>query len=303
MTGPNPGFEYLDPEEMRKTWLGRYLRMQARQDTKLRTILLDSAKHAQTEVSALETNSTFSAGVRTAQIRLLMTVVKEITNDLFREIKPVLSDGQRDAASGAVDSFRDTDRAYLEAAFRESGNVRDFVEGQRQQARVQVANAVSKLYGFEFPLSGRVYRTRSLANRWVQNTVTRQILVGASAREIAKSVSRSIRADVPGGVGYAALRLGRTELNNAFHTTSVNLAKDRPWVEGMLWNLSSTHEIDPTKPEICETYSGRVFDVENVPKKPHPQCRCYTTPQLEAYETFIRHLTAGQYRSWITDAA
>lgn len=295
MTSPN--------SEMRRTWLDRYLRIQAKQDTKLRTILLSVSEHAQNEVSALEKSSTFSAGVRTAQLRLVMKVVRELHNDLFAELQPVISSGQKDAAAGAVDSFRDTDREYLEAAFRETGNVDSFVEGQRRQAEIGVANAVSKLYGFEHPLSGRVYRTRSLANRWVQNTVTRQIFIGASAADIAKSVSRSIRADVPGGTGYAAMRLGRTELNNAFHTTSINLAKDRPWVEGMLWNLSARHEPNPLKQEICETYAGHVFTLETVPIKPHPQCRCYTTPQLEAYEVFIRHLTAGQYRSWITNAA
>lgn len=32
-------------------------------------------------------------------------------------------------------------------------------------------------------------------------------------------------------------------------------------------------------------------------------CRCYVTPQLEAFDVFIRHLTAGQYRDWMNHAA
>ena len=148
-------------------------------------------------------------------------------------------------------------------------------------------------------MSSRVYQTKALANHWVDKLVTTSIMRGDSAQQIANAVKTSIKPDTPGGVSYAAMRLGRTELNNAFHATSITLAQDRPWIESMAWNLSATHEFASTsKPEICETYAAKVWHVDQVPAKPHPQCRCFVTPQLEAWETFVRHLTAGQYRSW-----
>lgn len=303
MTTPGPNDMTLNPDEMRRVWLDRYLRNQAQFDARMRTILVQAAEDAQSEIASLAKNSTFSAGVRTAQLKIVMGEIKAVLNDTYREFIPVISDGQRKTAVVAVGSFADTDRAYLSAAFAASGAVNDFIAGQRTQAQIGVANAATRFSHTDIPLSGRVYRSRILATRWIQNTVTTAIARGSSAQQIANAIRSSIRPNVTGGVGYAALRLGRTELNNAFHATTVNLAKDRPWVEGMLWNLSSTHEVDPGKTEVCERYAGRVFSVDDVPIKPHPQCRCYATPQLEAFESFITHLTAGQYRSWISDAA
>lgn len=293
----------LNSEELRKNWLNRYLRIQGATDTKIRTILIEGARAASEEVIALEKNSTFSAGVKSAQIRITMQTIKEVLKDVFGELTPVIKDGHGKAAIGATDALAKTDRQYLEAAFKQSGSVSSFIEGQRIQSRLQVANAITRMQHSDKPLSERVYRTRFLADRWVQNTVTKHIMRGSSAREIAKSVQSSIRPNTPGGVSYAALRLGRTELNNAFHATTVELSKDRPWIEAMKWNLSSTHEIDPIKPEICEIYSQKLYKVSEVPGKPHPQCRCYTTPELKPFEMFMQDLTAGQYRDWINNAA
>lgn len=307
MTTPGPFDTAQNYDEARKTWLQRYLRIQGATDTRIRTILIEGADSAESALSALNSNPNFSAGVRSAQLRLVMREIRGVLNDLFGELKPVISDGQGKSAVGAVDAFAKTDREYLVAAFRNSaGSLREidnFIDGQRTSAQLGVANAISRIQHSDKPLSERVYRTRFLATRWVQNTVTSHVMRGSSAIDIAKDVRRSIRPNTPGGVSYAALRLGRTELNNAFHATSVELAKDRPWVEGMRWNLSQVHEIDPANPEICEQYHTRIFPVDQVPGKPHPQCRCFVTPELEAFDSFLRNLTSGQYRSWISNAA
>jgi hypothetical protein len=97
------------------------------------------------------------------------------------------------------------------------------------------------------------------------------------------------------------MRLGRTELNNAFHATSIEISKDRPWIEGMRWNTSKVHQPDPM--EICSRLNGQIFTVEMVPKKPHPQCRCFVTPNLIPFEMFLTLLDSGQYREWSRNAA
>jgi hypothetical protein len=236
---------------------------------------------------------------------MVMSEIREVLNDTFLSIVPVISEGNKDAAGQAADALTATDLDYIKKAFAASGeDYRDFIEGQRRQAQIHVANVVSKMYNFDKPLSSRVYRTRHQATVWVRNTVSRKIATGASAKDIANAVRSSIRADTPGGVGYAAMRLGRTELNNAFHATSVNLAKDRPWIEGMVWHTSKTHEPNENGLiEICEIYNGKTFDVEAVPAKPHPHCRCFVVPEVEPLDIFITHLTAGQYRDWIGNAA
>jgi hypothetical protein len=277
--------------------------VQSKLDTRVRTILVEAAEDANERVIALESNSTFSAGVRTAQLRLVMQTVKDILNDVFKEMIPLISDGQKAEAVAAVDGMTETDRDYLNAAFQTSGDVNGFIESQKLQAKIQVVNAVNRITKSERPLSLRVYRSKALAQGWVQRDVTSGIARGASAKEIAQTVRKHIRPNTPGGVSYAALRLGRTELNNAFHATAIELSKDRPWIQAMEWNLSAVHQSDPLGVEICETYAKKVFEVDKVPAKPHPQCRCFVVPVLEPVNVFIQNLTAGQYRAWIEKAA
>lgn len=288
---------------LRKRWLTRYMQVQSQTDTRIRTILVDAAEGANDQVSALANNSTFSAGVRTAQLKLTMRVVKEVLDDVFMGITPVIRSGQKSEAKAAIEGLTETDRQYLEAAFQNAGAVRDFIDSQILQAQIQVVQAVNRVTKSDIPLSKRVYRTKALAQRWVQRDVTMGIARGASAQEIAKIVRKHIRPNTPGGVSYAALRLGRTELNNAFHATSIEFSQDRPWIQGMEWHLSAVHQHDPARVEICETYAGQIFPVNGTPAKPHPQCRCFVTPMLEPIDIFVRNLTAGQYRDWIDKAA
>ena len=303
MTRPMPHDNTDSFEVLRKRWLSRYMQIQSRTDTRIRTILVATAEDANAQVSALASNSTFSAGVRTAQLRLVMSTIKGILDDVFDGITPIIRDGQVSEAQAAVDALTETDRQYLEDAFQSTAAVDDFIASQRLQAKIQVMNAVNRITKSERPLSKRVYHTKALAQKWIQRDVTIGIAKGSSAQDIAKVVRRHIRPNTPGGVSYAALRLGRTELNNAFHATAIELSQDRPWIQGMEWHLSAVHTHDPQRVEICETYANQIFQVDNVPSKPHPQCRCFVAPVLEPVDVFIRNLTAGQYRDWINKAA
>lgn len=310
MTRPVPTDPADDEDELRIRWLLRFLRVQTKYDTKIRTVLIQAAEDAVAAITAISQGTTFSARVRTAQIRLTLKDLREVVHELFADLTPIIKDGQAESAQAAVEAFTETDLDYLKRAFaattaRSGVNVERYISGQRKQSSLQVANAIRNVeQRRDYRLSERVYKTRRIADTWVRREVTSGILRGDSALQVAKSVRRSIRPSTPGGVSYAALRLGRTELNNAFHATSIALSQDRPWVEGMVWHLSKVHDYDDQRvPEICETYSGQIFEVNHVPPKPHPQCRCFVTPQLEPFDVFVRHLTAGQYRDWMNNAA
>jgi len=71
-------------------------------------------------------------------------------------------------------------------------------------------------------------------------------------------------------VGYAAKRLARTEINNAFHAQAIADVQEKPWVEHVTWHLSKMHK--PIPGDLCETYDGQQFSTDLVPLKPHPQC-------------------------------
>ena len=299
MTSPRPLNTAPNIDVLRRRWLDRYIAVEARTDTRIRTVLLQAAEDAKNRLILLEDNPTFSAGVRTTQLKLSMQIIRDVHQSLFKQMIPIIKDGHGKSASAAVDAFTATDIRYLREAFSSLGGKRQidsFVSGQRRQAEIQVAHAINRITHSEIPLSGRVYRTRSLANGWVQRIVTSSIARGDSAADIAKAVRGHILPGTPGGTSYAAMRLGRTELNNAFHATTLELSKDRPWVDSNRWNLSSTHLPQGCK---CEQYARiALFPTDQTPAKPHPHCRCFCTPELEPFESFAANLKAGYYRDW-----
>jgi hypothetical protein len=134
----------------------------------------------------------------------------------------------------------------------------------------------------------------------VEGIINESLLSGRSAREIASLVHKYINPRTPGGASYAAMRLGRTELNNAFHTTSIRMATDDPFVDRMRWNLSGSHP----RPDICNELASAVnrsgwepgeYSVGQIPGKPHPQCLCFTTTIPISEEAFLRNIHAGKY--------
>lgn len=304
MTTPNP-FESSDNyTALRRRWFNRYLAVQKPVDKEVKRILIEAAESTSKKIEALGRKDTFSAATRMAQLNMTMREIKHEVKDIFGQIKPILASGSKEAAGAAASGMSASDRQYLSDAFGETGLVKNYLQIEENSARTGVQAAIARMVGSDIPLSRRVYNSNALANRWIQREVTIGILRGDSPKEIAASVRKHIRPDVPGGVSYAALRLARTEINNAFHATTIALAKDRPWVESMAWNLSHAHtETTNGRREICEIYASKEWKVEDVPRKPHPMCRCFVTPVLETPDVFIRHLTAGQYRDWIENAA
>lgn len=287
--------------EARRIWWARYLKVQNKYDTQIRTVLLDAAQDAQDRMNILAGNPTFSAGVRTTQLRLAVQEIKKTHRSLFSEILPILKSGQKDEAGAAFDGLTAQDRQYIIDAVSSIHDAQSYLKSARQTALNNVTAVVQRITQSELPLSHRVYRTESLANRWVQNVINRSLARGDSAKDLAKAVRTHILPTTPGGSSYAALRLGRTELNNAFHATAIASAQDRPWVTGMRWYVSDTHTGDPK--EICTRLNGQVFDPTQVPRKPHAQCRCFVVAELESIEVFKQNLTAGIYKGWLQNAA
>lgn len=285
---------------LRHRWLERYILVQIGADKELKKVLSEASEDAYKRIRLLDSNGTFSARVRQAQIRMVVQEVKIVTKEIFGAATDIISRGQKAESVQAVVAFGETDNKYLRAVFDQTHGkttVDSFVEGQKIQAQVQVANLVSRLNN-DVPLSRRVYRSESLANNWVQRSVNASLLRGDSAKDLAEMVRSHIKPSVPGGVSYAAMRLGRTELNNAFHATTISLAQDRPWVEQMKWYLSSTH-VKVGTGDMCDHYADiGNFYVDQFPSKPHPQCRCYGAPVLEPFSAFTDRLLAGYYRDW-----
>jgi hypothetical protein len=138
----------------------------------------------------------------------------------------------------------------------------------------------------------------------VDRQVNLAILSGESWKELGDRVKGSINPNVRGGVAYAAKRLGRTELNNAFHTAQRVAHEKEPWVDSFVWHLSGSH----STPDECDEYAREVhypgglpghFQKGSLPNKPHPQCLCYTTAESIDEDSFVNAFLDGKYDTYL----
>lgn len=269
--------------------LFRYLETQALTDQEIRRIMSDAANLAEKELAAM--GSGVGRDVRQAQLAVAQT-----TQNAWRSVGDASFVGIGDAADAAGESL-----AYLNGlAFDSVGiNQAYWREAMLQQAREGVEAIRSrKVNGIG--LSDRVYKNRAITQGHVDRMINAGLANGTSARSIANSVKDFIHPGTPGGAGYAAMRLGRSEVNNAYHTTSMRLYQDQPWIEGVKWSLSRSH----SHADQCNEYAGNshfrggdagVFKPESVPDKPHPQCFCYISPVTISDDELIKRFNKGQY--------
>ena len=272
--------------------LNDYLRMQLATDSELRRVLELAARRsaAATRELELKKGSGFGDRVRAAQFRAVVADLAKIQTETWVEgVGPVIRRSYPKAQKAADRAFRS-----IEAELGDSRAAQQLIS----QARKTVAT------GLELDrtrrarqLSPRVYRNRDLATGRVQRTIRAGIIRGLSAEELAKEVSKFISPRTPGGVSYAAMRLARTELNNAFHSASIQKAQSTPWVKGCKWNKSGSHP----RRDICDELADAnrdglgkgIYRVDDVPDKPHPNCFCYITYETVS-ETEMLSILAGK---------
>lgn len=275
--------------------LQAYLREQTLTERDLVRLLKRAADQADASVfRILRSSDGAGARVRAAQYEIASAELKRQMYMLWTGTEHSVRQGMHKAAEAAVRAQSDLTRFLTDSV---GANAELLVEAEMTAARKRVDYLIGRDRSSN-SLSATVYKNRALSSGMVDSAINRGILTGDSAREIASSVSRLIRPDVPGGVSYAAKRLARTELNNAFHATQIITAQATPWVNNVRWNLSGSH---PT-PDECNDYADRdhgdgpgVWDPQNVPAKPHPQCLCYLTPETISRDEFVRRFATGEF--------
>jgi hypothetical protein len=153
-------------------------------------------------------------------------------------------------------------------------------------------------------LSDRIWKNDQATRAALNDTIDVGLTLGKSAAEIAKDVKQYINPLVPGGASSAAIRLGRTEVANAYHATSVRKYQETPWVEKVRWNLSGSHG----RPDDCNKFAESVhhrgwgpgeYWPSEVPGKPHPNCLCYVEPVVMDLDAYAKAFKAGKYDSYI----
>lgn len=281
--------------------IATFARFSADSDRAILILLQEAANDAR--LAALEAASTkkFGGSVRSAQQRLVENALHQQMRALWENVGHLTIFGEKQAARAALSSIDFLHDKLYPNLDREATGI-----ALKTGARSGVDSYISREENLR-QLSERVYKNTALAEGRVGREVQKALLRGTSAKEMASRVERMIKPGVPGGTSYAALRLGRTEINNAFHFTQIRYTREMPWVRGYRWNLSGSHGA----PDACNTMASEdhdrlgpgVYSKANVPGKPHPQCLCYLTTVTDTSAEFEQGLRSGKYDRYLSKAA
>lgn len=264
--------------------------------------LRDASADAARRINKLETKHGIGSVVRRGQLAVIRRELRNVTDGLWQDVNKRI----RSAGNAIADAAAKAEETLERILFHNVGKSMSeaLVDSQRAYARRTVANYLARgLNGIG--LSQRVYKTKSLANGYVDRAVNRVILQGGSWQDIAKNVKPMIEPNTPGGVSYAAKRLARTELNNAFHTTQKASAEVNPFVTGVRWHLSLSH----THEDVCDLLArghspgqpAGVYLAHELPPKAHPQCLCYTTNEVMDENEFLDLVSDPDYLDGLVD--
>ena len=264
-------------------------------DTELLRLLAEAAQEASKEAQALAATRGIGANTRSRQYQLAARGLHQAMRSLWERVGYLTIFGEREVAEAAAEAADALQRTVLKDAKKLADSI-------LWQSKAGIDSYVSRQEN-TLALSRRVYKNMSLYQGQVDKRISLSLLQGKSPAEVASDVARYVSPNTPGGVSYAAKRLARTEINNAFHFSVIRYTRENPWVRGYKWNLSGSHG----RPDICNEYAGDdhdnlgpgIFKKANVPGKPHPHCLCYITTVQMTEAQFIAAYRAGRFDSFM----
>ena len=293
-----PYLSSIDRSNPNDVWLERFLAAYRGSNKEIYKLLMEAADDAERRLLELYGKDNIGAKVERAQINGTRKIIAEVLQELFRgRILPALRVGRQTSAVASVKAMNIWDDRILRGITDSPSQMKVLKKSLEETARRGIEVVVKREINGTIPLSRQVYKTEMLAKGQVNRAVNSGITRGNSAAKIAAEVKSMIQPNVRGGVAYAANRLARTEINNAFHAQSKASMKDRPWVSQVKWNLSKSH-----KPSgcLCEVYANvGNYNAQAIPNKPHPQCFCYVTPDVPSTEFILSQFENGFYDQWL----
>lgn len=285
-----------------KDWLRASARLQKVGDTQVLKVLRDGVRALDEQLAGLSRNS-FSEAIRRDQILTVKRTLLREQSKIMRATGSVARARRLEAAAKAIQLGGRIDAVLLRAAGLPATYAEELAASLTRGLESTLDVAMARLGGSAVPLSQRVYRIDTWLAGRVGHMVNTALVQGLSAREFAAKARDWISPNTPGGVRYASMRLARTEINNAFHAMSIQNGIEKPWVQAQRWNLSGSHG----HADQCDVYAKQengdlgpgLYPPEGVPGKPHPQCLCYITPEVEELDSFLTHLLGGKYDSYL----
>lgn len=300
MAHPLYGVQSNVDRDPKKIWLNRYMKVDRAFNVELNKALREAASDVDEEVRALYGRSGVGSSVRSAQLVGNKGVIIRILHELFGKTGELVEEYRGEAASQSIQAANVWDDEILRKIIPDPAKRKVFRHSLEASSRKNIASVITRVTGDQIPLSRKVYRSEALAKGQVQRVINSGLAKGDSALDIAKKARQFISPATPGGASFAARRLGRTEINNAFHAQAIESFQGRPWINQADWKLSGSHT--PRPGDLCERYARTgTFPAGRIPKKPHPQCLCYITPHVESTDWIIDQLEAGRFDQWMMD--
>lgn len=286
-----------------QTPLSAYIGVQQPVDRAMANVLLDAAKEAEAIILSSAGSKGIGSAVERARMQQASRELRKMAEQMWGgSITPTMKKGMQAAAVAAVNSetfVNDVLGKALGARF----------EALEQAFAFSAMNSVDNLRAKDanaIPLSEQVYKSKAMANGWVEREIQRAIALQSSAKDLAARVRGLINPNTPGGVSYAANRLARTEINNAFHRAQIDRRSSEPWTTGMKWVLSRSHPVRDKCNDYAEGVHFKggdpgVFRATGVPGKPHPNCLCFLTTQTVDEDEFVDKFLKGEYTSYMDE--
>lgn len=250
-------------------------------------LMLDMVDDVSDQLSDLRGKDRISDQVSAMQARGARRTLRAASRYIVEGSEKAIQQGYRDAAMAASELVS-AEEATLLSLVLPSSSLSDLAHAEAFRAAGAVETAMARMNSSKIPLSEQVYRTGLIARGQVDKYVNQALARGLSWGDFAKGARDLVSPSTPGGVAYAAKRLARTEINNAFHAATADRYANSG-VKGLTvdWNLSESH---PTR-DLCNEYEDEgPYDPEQIPKKPHPQCLCFITANLPDEDDFINAL-------------
>lgn len=233
--------------------------------------------------------------VRRAQLESTRARLLAEQATIFERLGDITSARRARAASRSAGLSAAANKALLDAVGK--GAEGQFLyESALQVSQRQIDAALARMRLSQLPLSKRIYNSSVWMAGRLNKLINSTLATGLNAQEFARRARDWFNPNTPGGVRYAAMRLARTEINNAFHAMTAEKAARDPWIKEVDWNLSKSHP----KPDICnEVAAESPFPSDRVPARPHPQCMCYITPKPIDEDEFIDNFLKGDYNDFL----
>jgi hypothetical protein len=253
--------------------LRAYAHIQRAADREILAALKEAYRDVGRQLSALGRSRAAQASLERQRLLAIKKAILEAQAEFYDRAGKVIERRRVEAAARAIQ----VSGRYDEAAFSRAGRTEDLraLSESLEETEARAPDAlVARLTGSRVPLSERVYRTQAYTQGLLDRRINSALARGLNAEQFAREVRDLVDPNTPGGVRFAALRLARSEINNAYHAMAIRAAELKPWVTGMEWHTSDSH----VRPDECDRLNKEVFSPpENTPRKPHPQCMCYVT--------------------------